>query len=176
MIRSADASPTWGSAKSDETRLRIDLATVIGFGLLLMPLSTMWHEIGGHAATCVALGGRVTELGAFYVECMTLGRGGNIAVALAGATMDAIGAAVAFQLWRRMRGDLARLAWWYVWLSHAMTAAGYLCFRGRSGLATWGRAGTAGSGRCRCRWRGAQANSSSGWRFISGWCARASRH
>lgn len=31
---------------------RVDLATVIGWGMLLMPLLTMWHEIGGHAAAC----------------------------------------------------------------------------------------------------------------------------
>ena len=125
---------------------RIDPATIVGLGLLLMPLSTMLHEIGGHAATCVALGGRVTDLGAFYVECAGLAHGGAVAVALAGVAMDAIAAFVAFGLWRRAHSDLARLAWWYVWLSTAMVAAGYLCFSGATGIGDLGPGATGGIG------------------------------
>jgi hypothetical protein len=48
---------------------KIDGLTIAGIALLLMPLTTMAHEIGGHAAMCLATGGKLTELGAFYVEC-----------------------------------------------------------------------------------------------------------
>ena len=125
---------------------RIDLATMVGLGLLLLPVTTMWHEIGGHAATCVALGGRVSDLGAFYVECRDLARGGNVAVALAGAGMDTIAALIGYRLWRRARGDLARLAWWLVWVSKAMVAAGYLCFSGATGIGDLGPGAIGGIG------------------------------
>ena len=117
---------------------RVDLPTVVGLGLLLMPLTTMWHEIGGHAASCVALGGNVTALGAFYVDCTGLGHAGDVLVALAGATADAVAAMVVFQLWRRAQGDMTRLILWLVWLDKAFVAAGYLCFSGVSGLGDLG--------------------------------------
>src|SRR3569623_1239246 len=50
---------------ADETQ-RIDLATIIGLGMQLKPVLTMWHEIGGHAAACAVLGGHVATIGAFY--------------------------------------------------------------------------------------------------------------
>jgi hypothetical protein len=34
-------------------RQSLDLPPVLGLGLLLMPLTTMWHEIGGHAVACI---------------------------------------------------------------------------------------------------------------------------
>jgi len=33
----------------------IDRWTLVGLSLLLLPLLTMAHELGGHALTCVAL-------------------------------------------------------------------------------------------------------------------------
>lgn len=122
----------------DRARRDIDLPTVIGLGLLIMPISTMWHEIGGHAATCVALGGRVTDLSAFYVDCAGLARGGKVAVALAGAGMDMVAALLVYPLWRRATRDLPRLILWLIWLSKAMVAAGYLCFSGATGIGDLG--------------------------------------
>ena len=55
--------------------------TITGWGLLLMPLLTIWHEIGGHAAACALQGGRVTTIGAFYVDCDGPVGSGNILVA-----------------------------------------------------------------------------------------------
>ena len=51
---------------------QVDFVTIAGLALLAMPLLTIWHEIGGHAAACVAMGGKVTEIGAFYVQCSGL--------------------------------------------------------------------------------------------------------
>ncbi len=113
---------------------RVAWPTVIGFGLLLMPLTTMWHEIGGHALACTVQGGRVEAIGAFYVDCEGLSGWPAIVVALAGASVDALLATVAFQLWRRATSDLARLACWYVWVDKAFVAAGYLAFSGVSGF------------------------------------------
>lgn len=112
---------------------RVDLATIVGLGLLLMPLDTMWHEIGGHALACASLGGRVAAIGAFYVDCTGLTRWPNTVVAVAGAGVDSLLAVAAWLLWRRAKGDLARLILWLVWVGKGLVATGYLCFSGIAG-------------------------------------------
>lgn len=112
----------------------VALPTVIGLGLLLMPLTTMWHEIGGHALACAAQGGQIAAIGAFYVECERLSGWPRILVALAGAGIDTLLAAAIYASWRRARGDLLRLTLWYVWVDKAFVAAGYLAFSGISGF------------------------------------------
>lgn len=123
-----------GMAVDGERRPRADLATVAGLALLLMPLTTMWHEIGGHALACAVQGGRLDAIGAFYVDCQGLAGWPKRIVALGGASMDAIAAGAAYLLWRRARGDLARLVLWYIWVTKAFVAAGYIGFSGVSGF------------------------------------------
>jgi hypothetical protein len=121
------------------THPRIDLVTVAGLALLLMPLLTMAHEIGGHAAMCLATGGTVTELGAFYAQCSNTGDTARRLVALAGMGADAVLGALAFVVWRKwLSSDLARLCGWYVWLSLTFSAAGYFLFSGVSGMGDLG--------------------------------------
>ena len=122
---------------TDKTQ-RVHIATVIGLGMLLMPLLTMWHEIGGHAAACAVQGGRVTTIGAFYVECEGLAGARRMLVAFAGVGVDSVLALVAFRLWRRAKGDLARLGLWLIWVSKAFVTAGYLCFSGATGVGDLG--------------------------------------
>jgi len=117
---------------------RIDLLTIAGWGMLLGPLLTMWHEIGGHAAFCAAQGGHVATIGAYYVECTGLTGLPDLLVAAAGVVVNALLALVAFGLWRRARSDNARLAWWLVWVSEAFVAAGYFCFSGATGFGDLG--------------------------------------
>ncbi|MCW3798263.1 hypothetical protein OMW55_10665 [Sphingomonas sp. BN140010] len=117
---------------------RVDLLTIVGWGMLLGPLLTMWHELGGHAAACAAQGGQLTSVGAYYVECTGLTALPDLVVAVAGVLVNALLALVAFALWRRARSDHARLAWWLVWVSEAFVAAGYLCFSGASGFGDLG--------------------------------------
>lgn len=116
------------------SRPTVDLTTVIGLALLLIPLTTMWHEIGGHAFACAVQGGHVAAIGAFYVDCTGLTGWPRIVVSVAGAALDAVLAAFAYLLWRRARGDMTRLVLWYVWVGKGFTAAGYLCFSGVSGF------------------------------------------
>ncbi len=117
---------------------RIDLLTIVGLALLLNPLLTMWHEIGGHAAACAALGGTVATIGAFYVQCTGLTGLPDMAVACAGVAVNTVLAIVAYAVWRGARRDRARLFWWFVWVSEAFVAAGYFCFSDISGVGDLG--------------------------------------
>jgi len=111
-------------------RQRVDALTIAGWGMLLMPLLTMWHEIGGHALYCAAQGGHVATIGAFYVECTGLTGFSDILVACAGVLMNAILAGAAYFLWRQATSDSVRLALWLVWASEGFVAAGYFFFSG----------------------------------------------
>lgn len=117
---------------------RVDRATILGLGMLLMPLMTMWHELGGHAAACTLLGGHASALGAFYVECNGLRGTPDILVACAGVTVNALACALLYLLWRRASGDLLRLILWLLWVSQGFVAAGYFCFSGVSGIGDLG--------------------------------------
>ena len=121
---------------------RVDQFTIGGLGLLLMPLLTMWHEIGGHAAVCALQGGQVKTIGAFYVACDGLSGAADIRVAGAGVVVNAILALAAYLLWRRAvrrsASDLARIILWLVWVSQGFVAAGYLLFSGVSGFGDLG--------------------------------------
>jgi hypothetical protein len=44
--------------------------TLIGLTLLIGPLTILGHELGAHAATCMAIGGRVTSISAFNIDCV----------------------------------------------------------------------------------------------------------
>lgn len=109
---------------------KIDRWTIVGIAAALMPLLTMWHEIGGHALACVSQGGRVATLGAFYVDCTGLEGAPRLLVSCAGVLVNILLALLAFALWRRVRKDLARLLCWYVWVSEGFVAAGYFLFSG----------------------------------------------
>ena len=116
----------------------IDRSTLIGLTLLLLPLLTMAHELGGHALTCVALGQHPTELGAYYVECPgAVGWAGRV-VAMAGTSVDVLVFLLGYLAWRRVRRPLPKLALWIVFVVKGMVAAGYWMFSGVSGFGDWG--------------------------------------
>jgi hypothetical protein len=117
---------------------RVDRWTVAGLVLLLMPLATMAHEIGGHVSLCLAVGGTPTEIGAYYVNCAGTSDWSGRIVALAGTGMDILVAAICYGLWTRAKGDLLRLILWMLFVVKAMTAAGYPAFSGVVGIGDWG--------------------------------------
>lgn len=117
---------------------RIDPVTIIGLGLILMPVLTMWHEIGGHASACLLTGGRLKAIGAFYVDCESTTLLAKRIVACAGPFVDGCLAVVGWLVWRKVRGDMARLFWWLVALTKSFVATGYLLFSGVSGVGDLG--------------------------------------
>jgi hypothetical protein len=131
---------------------RIDLLTIIGLGMLLMPSLTMWHEIGGHAAFCAAQGGHVATIGAFYVECTGLTGAPMLLVACAGVLVDTILTCIAYALWKRARGDRTRLVLWLIWVTKGFVAAGYFCFSGASGVGDLGPTADGGLGALAMPW------------------------
>ncbi len=117
---------------------QVDVPTIVGWGMLLMPILTMWHEIGGHAALCAVQGGHVDTIGAFYVECSGLAGLPKIVVACAGVIANALLAILAYILWKRAERDGARALLWLIWVSEAFVAAGYFCFSGVTGFGDLG--------------------------------------
>jgi hypothetical protein len=122
----------------DRSGSAVDRLTVAGWAMVLMPLLTMTHEIGGHAATCAVLGGDTAEIGAFYVRCTGLDGAARVAVSLAGVVVNILVALVAYRLWRRAGSDSARLLWWLIWVTQGFVAAGYLAFSGVTGAGDLG--------------------------------------
>lgn len=120
------------------SRQNVDWLTMAGLGALLMPLLTMWHEIGGHAAVCWLQGGHVTTIGAFYVDCDRLTGMRNVFVAGAGVFVNIVLAIVAYLAWRRAVSDAGRIILWLVWVSEAFVASGYFLFSGVTGYGDLG--------------------------------------
>lgn len=116
----------------------VALMSMAGLTLLISPLSTMAHEIGGHAATCLALNGKLVELGAYYIECNAADAASRRLEAMAGTGVDLVLLGVMFLAWRVAKGDTLRLALWYAFMAKGMTAFGYWCFSGVSGIGDWG--------------------------------------
>lgn len=120
----------------------IDTLTVAGIAGTAYILGTAVHEFAGHALTCAALGGRVRELNAFYVDCDYLGMAdGTIrAVALAGPVASLLLGLFAFVLVQKRRSKSVPLQI-FLWLLGSigmMTATGYLLFSGALGLGDFG--------------------------------------
>lgn len=117
-----------------QTRQRIDRVTIAGLALVMMPLTTMWHEFGGHAAACAALGGRIAEIGAFYVDCNSTDELRRMAVSCAGVAVNILLGLAAFAAWRRAKGDWPRLVLWLLLMDQAFVASGYFAFSGVIGV------------------------------------------
>lgn len=125
---------------------RIDLWTLVGLALLVLPLLTMGHELAGHALTCLGLGHAPSQLGAYYVECPGTSGWGKRLVAMAGTGMDVVLAMCGYLAWRQLQAPLPRLAAWMVFAVKGMVAAGYWMFSGLTNLGDWGPAAGGGIG------------------------------
>lgn len=122
--------------------LRPDRLTLIAISALAYVVGVALHEHLGHALACVLLGGHVTEMGAFYVDCARAGMApwSVRAVAIAGPLVSALTGIVAFGFLRCIRDD-ARATFYFTWLLGSlglMSAAGYPLFSGVSGIGDLG--------------------------------------
>ncbi len=130
------------STQPSTVRPNINIPTVLAIACIAYLLTTALHEHGGHALTCLALGGRVRELNAFYVDCDYL-RMSDMSirlVALAGPIMSLLTGMIAFLALARLRAAAPYLRVW-LWLVGSiglMTATGYLLFSGVTGLGDFG--------------------------------------
>lgn len=118
------------------------MATVVGIACVAYILATALHEHLGHAVACVALGGRLRELNAFYVDCdyQQMPDLSIRSVALAGPALSLLTGIVGLALFRQLRSGSAslRVFLWLVSSIAFMTAAGYLLFSGISGYGDFG--------------------------------------
>jgi hypothetical protein len=135
-----------GAGQPSADKPSVTLLAVAGLTLLISPLTTIAHELGGHAAACLGLHGKPTELGAYYIECPMPDASARRLVAMAGTGMDLLLFGVFFLLWRAARGDGLKLALWYTFMAKGMTAFGYWCFSGVSGIGDWGPGADGGIG------------------------------
>lgn len=124
----------------------VDRLTIAGLTLLLGPLFAMLHEIVGHAGTCLAVGARPYEIGAYYISCDTTGLFASRLVSAAGFGANMIAALIALILFGKVKSDGARLVAWMAFCANGMTAAGYFLFSGVTGIGDWGPGPDGGMG------------------------------
>lgn len=121
---------------------KIDVVTVLAIAALAYIAGTALHELVGHGATCAALGGRVTELSAFYATCDYTGMS-DLAIrldAVMGPVVSLVTGLIAFWLFRE-RPPHSPHGKFFLWLLGSiglMTATGYLLFSGVTGLGDFG--------------------------------------
>ncbi len=119
-----------------------DRLTLIAISALAYIVATGLHELLGHGGTCLALGSRLTEVGAFYVDCNYKGMSdvGIRLVALAGPVASLITGLVGLFVLPHLPTAAFR-AKYFTWLLGSlglMSATGYLLFSGFSGLGDFG--------------------------------------
>lgn len=116
--------------------------TMITISVLAYVVTTALHEYLGHAVVCVVLGGGLTEINAFYINCQYR----NISdfsirfIAIAGPLASFLTGLISFILLNRLK-KLSSNAIYFLWLLGTislLTATGYLIFSGITGLGDFG--------------------------------------
>lgn len=120
----------------------VDWPTVVAVSAFAYIIHILLHEHMGHSAACVALGGRPTELGAFYVECPrdSLSVLNSRLVALAGPVVSLLTGILGFAVLARLRRPTAATVYavWLVGTLGWLNATGYLLFSGFGGIGDLG--------------------------------------
>ena len=119
----------------------VDWLTIAAIAAIVYVGSVVLHELGGHGDACLAVGGHVKTLGAYYVECDR----GNLPfwktqiVAAAGSTMNALLALLGWRMLYRQRATgSSAVFWWLVFSVNFFEWAGYFGFSGVTALGDWG--------------------------------------
>ena len=119
-----------------------DRLTLIAISALAYIAAISLHELLGHAAACLALGNRLTEVNAFYVNCdyPRMSDAGIRLFFVAGPVVSLIIGVVSLLVLRRLPPQ-AFATKYFVWLLGSialMAATGYLLFSGITGLGDFG--------------------------------------
>lgn len=123
-------------------KTKTDFLTVIFLSAFSFMLATAVHEHGGHSLACLAQGGKLTELGAFYVDCAqgSLSLAGSRIVALAGplaSFLMGVAAMLVFGGVSRVNAPLKFFLWHFATVN-LMVATGYMLFSGVAGIGDFG--------------------------------------
>lgn len=135
------------SASGDGSKLpsshdQLDFITVVGIAALVYTGSVFLHEVIGHGGACLAVGGRILSIGAYYLDCDTKGLSewASRVVAAAGNTANALLAFLAWFLMRRALPERTNqfLFWWLLFTVNALAWSGYYLFSGVMNIGDWG--------------------------------------
>jgi len=121
---------------------KTDLLTIGAVSAFSLILAILVHEHGGHALACAAQGGRLLELGAFYVDCeyASVSELGYRFIAFAGPLASFLAGLVGILLFDRSSRLRAqqKFFFWHFATVNWMIAAGYLIFSGMLGIGDFG--------------------------------------
>jgi len=119
-----------------------DFLTLIALAAFSAILATALHEHGGHALACAAQGGKLLELGAFYVDCQyeSVTSLGYRIVAFAGPFASFVAGVVAMFFFNRATRTNSQLKFflWHFATVNLMIATGYFMFSGIIGIGDFG--------------------------------------
>jgi hypothetical protein len=117
-----------------------DLVTAAVIAAFSTVFETALHEHLGHSTACVALGGNLQKMGAYYVDCKaaSLSASRQPFVGLAGPVISLIIGVVALAIFRKTRTQSSMFSWstffwWHLSTVGFMTGFGYGLFSGFTG-------------------------------------------
>ena len=125
------------------TELYVDILTLAAVSGMSFMLTVACHEHLGHSLACFALGGTVTELGAFYVNCQYMSELNQKITQIAGPFVNVI---LGILCARLLDCVVKKSTWnkavvfflWHFFTVNLLNAGGYLMFSGVVGIGDLG--------------------------------------
>ncbi|MBI5943376.1 MAG: hypothetical protein HY864_03335 [Chloroflexi bacterium] len=119
-----------------------DFLTLIAISAFSAIFATALHEHGGHALACAAQGGKLLELGAFYIDCQyeSVTSMGYRFVAFAGPFASLLAGLLGMFLFNRTSRANSQMKFflWHFATVNLMIATGYFLFSGIIGIGDFG--------------------------------------
>jgi len=119
-----------------------DFLTLVFLSAFSAILATALHEHGGHALACFAQGGKLLELGAFYIDCQyeSVTTMGYRFVAFAGPFASFLAGVIGMFFFNRTDRQNAPMKFflWHFATVNLMIATGYFMFSGVIGIGDFG--------------------------------------
>lgn len=128
----------------DKAQSKFDIPTICAIAIIAYILSVFCHEILGHGGACLATGNKISELGAYYIDCVTPNNSLAMRiVAVAGSLANVV---LMFIFYVFFKAETKKpnpnphliLFYWLAGSINAFTWAGYLMFSGISGIGDFG--------------------------------------